>query len=653
MGDGAFPLRVRRLLRSLLVVTVAAVIAVSAGVLGLRGLGVLESTELTAWDWFTRLRPDPPAPDPRIALVLVSESDIAAHGPWPLSDATLARALEGVVRHRPRAVGIDLYRDAPVRDGAERLAAVLRAHPEIVGVMKFGAGGAGGSVEVAPPPALAGSDRIGFTDFVVDRGGTVRRGLLFLDDGGVVAQSLALRLALLYLGRDGIAPQPDPRAPSVLRLGRTSIPPFEGDDGPYVRADARGYQMLLDFKGATRPFATIGLAALLSGDFDPALVRERVVLLGVAAESVKDSFTVPHSHGRATSEQMPGIALHAHVVSQFLRMALDGDAPPATARAWQETLWILLWGALGGGVGLVVRNPGVFALAVGAGVAALGAFDLLLFTRSVWLPLVPPAMTWIGSSVIVTAYLSYREKRERAAVMRLFARAVSKEVAEELWRQRDDLLDGGRLRPQRMTATVMFTDLAGFTTLTEKLPPQLLVPWLEELMDAMTRVVIAHGGVINKYIGDAIMALFGVPLARTTEAEVAADAQAAVRCAVALGDTLAELNRGWHAAGRPTTAMRIGIATGVVVAGSIGSAERAEYTVIGDSVNVAARLESVDKEMFVPDPEHAPCRILIGETTLYHLGDRFPVQRIGDLLLKGKGQSLTVYSVVARREELA
>jgi adenylate cyclase len=624
-------------------VTVVAVVAVSAGVLALRMGGALESAELAGWDWFIRLRPDPSVADPRIALVAISDADITAHGPWPLSDDTLARALEALVRHRPRAVGIDLYRDAAVPPGAERLDAVLRAHPAIVGVMKFGAGGA----EVRPHPALAGTEQVGFSDFVVDRGGTVRRGLLFLDDGAVTAQSLALRLALLYLAADGIGPRPDPRDETVIRLGPTSIPPFEADDGPYVRADARGYQMLLDFKGAGRPFATIGLAALLSGAFDPATVRDRVVILGVTADSVKDFFVIPHSHGRATAQQVAGIAVHAHVVSQFLRMALDGDPAPAIARGWQETLWIVLWGALGGAVGMAVRRPGILALALGGGVALVGAVDFLAFARGFWLPLVPPAMAWIGSSVIVTAYVSYREKRERAAVMRLFSRAVSKEVAEELWRQRDDLLEGGRARPQRMTATVMFTDLAGFTTLTEKLPPAVLVPWLEELMDAMTRVVIAHGGVINKYIGDAIMALFGVPLARTTDAEVAADARAAVRCALALGETLAGLNRRWRAEGRPTTAMRIGIATGAVVAGSIGSAERAEYTVIGDIVNVAARLESVDKETFVADLALAPCRILIAETTLYHLGDLFSVERIGDVVLKGKAETLTVYSVVS------
>lgn len=633
----------RRLVRSPLAAAVLVVVLVGAGVLALRGGGVLESVELMAYDWFIRLRPQPEAADPRILLVTISDDDITAQGQWPLPDATLARVLDTLARQRARAIGVDLYRDVPVPPGTAELSAVLRAHASIVGVTKFAAVGSEG---VPPHPALAGTDQVGFSDVVVDRGGTVRRGLLFLDDGRTTVYSLALRLALRHLAPAGIVPGPDPRDPSILRLGAVAIRPFEPDDGPYVGADARGYQMLLDFKAGRRPFASLSLTTVLAGTFDPALVRDRVVLLGVIADSVKDFFFTPYSHGRTTERFAPGIAVHAHIVSQFLRMALDGDAPPATAREWQEALWILLWGALGGVVGFAVRGPALFALASGGGVALLGAVDFLAFGRGLWLPLVPPAIAWVGSAAVVTAYLSYQQKRERAALMRLFSRHVSKEVAQTLWDQREELLEGGLPRPQRMVATIMFTDLVGYTALTEKLPPQVLVSWLAELMDVMTQRVITHGGVINKYIGDAIMALFGVPLARTTDAEVAADARAAVRCALAMEAALIDLNQAWRAAGRPTTAMRIGIATGPVVAGTIGNADRAEYTVIGDIVNTAARLESVDKQLLTPDPEHAPCRILIGETTLYHLGDEFEVERIGEVPLKGKEDRLTVYWIV-------
>jgi len=198
------------------------------------------------------------------------------------------------------------------------------------------------------------------------------------------------------------------------------------------------------------------------------------------------------------------------------------------------------------------------------------------------------------------------------------------------------------------TATVLFTDLVGFTSTSEHLEPQVLVDWLNEYMDAMVQQVLDHGGIVNKYIGDAIMALFGVPVPRATEAEVARDAAAAVECALHMGTTLRELNRGWTARGQPAATMRIGIFTGAVVAGSIGSARRLEYTVIGDTVNTASRLESFDKEFLAPDPAVNPCRILIGEPTRARLGERFETEWAGEVNLKGKERPLSVYLVRGR-----
>jgi len=129
---------------------------------------------------------------------------------------------------------------------------------------------------------------------------------------------------------------------------------------------------------------------------------------------------------------------------------------------------------------------------------------------------------------------------------------------------------------------------------------------------------------------------------------VARDAVSAVECALAMGDTLRELNRRWRAEGRPTTGMRVGIFTGPAVAGSLGSAERSEYVVVGDTINTASRLESFDKELFPPDHDIAPCRILIGETTLAVLGDRFKTEAVGEVALKGKAHRVGIYRVVGR-----
>ena len=141
--------------------------------------------------------------------------------------------------------------------------------------------------------------------------------------------------------------------------------------------------------------------------------------------------------------------------------------------------------------------------------------------------------------------------------------------------------------------------------------------------EPMAKQVSTHGGVIEQYTGDAIVAVFGVPIARKDEEEISQDAINAVNCALAMETALRDLNRHWLARNRPTTAMRIGIYTGPMVAGSLGSSERLDNVVIGDAVNIASRLESFDKELFALNLADRPCRILIGEATLCRLGELF------------------------------
>ena len=634
-----------RFIRSPFAVTCLVIIVVGLGVCGLRSAGLLEALELAAYDWFLRLRPTPPAHDPRVTLVTITESDIHDQGGWPLSDGVLARTMEMLLQHEPRAIGLDIYRDVPVPPGSDRLNTTFTRDPRIIVVTKFGEGRSTG---VRPPAVLQNTDQVGFNDIVVDPGGTVRRGLVFLDDGQTTFYSFALRLALLHLQAEGVTPQADPSDPRYLRLGRASIRPLEPNDGGYAAADTRGYQFLLDFKDGPGAFPSVDLATLLAGRVEPRLIKGKIVLIGVVAESIKDNFYTPYSRGLEAEQHVAGVAIHAHIASQLLRIGLDGVAPMATPTEPLEVLWIIVWSAMGGMAGLRLRSPVRLALTAGGGLLALGLGDFLMFSRGWWIPLVPPAMTWLLSAAVVTAYVSYQETLQRASLMRLFSRHVSKEVAEAMWQQRDQFADGRRPRPQGLIVTALFTDLTGYSTVSERLSPELLMEWLNEYMEAMAGQVSAHGGVIKQYAGDSIVALYGVPVVRHSEREIADDAINAVNSALAMESALRELNRRWRAENRPTTGMRVGIFTGPVVAGTLGSAERSEYVVVGDAVNTAARLEQFDKGLFAPDPDIHPCRILVGETTLRYLGDQFETDRVGDFALKGKEHTVGIYRVIGR-----
>jgi adenylate cyclase len=184
--------------------------------------------------------------------------------------------------------------------------------------------------------------------------------------------------------------------------------------------------------------------------------------------------------------------------------------------------------------------------------------------------------------------------------------------------------------------------------------PEALMDWVNAYLDVMAGLVIKHGGVIDDYAGDAIKANFGVPLPRNSEEEIAQDAVNAVTCALAMEQEMHRLNLRHEQSGLATIGMRIGIHTGLVVAGSVGTSERLKYTTVGDAVNTAARLESLDRDIVQETPGRRFCRILIDESTKGYLGNRFVLDRIGEVSVKGKEQTLMVYRVIGHaREETA
>lgn len=615
-------------------------------VIGMRLAGWLEPLELHAYDHYLRAQATRHAADPRIALIGATEEDLNRWG-WPLSDQTLAQALARLAAHRPAAIGVDLYRDRPREPGAEQLQQILQANPNIIAVTKIGAGREAG----IPAPAYLAPEQVGFADVPLDRADIVRRGLLFLDDGTDSYTGFALRLALLYLQPRGIglaAGEPDP---SHLRIGPHTLPPFEPDDGGYVGADAGGYQFLLDYAGGPSPFKQFTLSELLDGQIPDDALAGKIIVLGVTSQSVKDFFATPFSHGEFLEQTVYGIAMHGHAISQLIRIALD-EAPPR--QVWsegREAAWIALWCLLGALLGIALRTPAPFVATLILGWGLLYASGHLALAQALWLPVVPAALAWGVAAILTIGYLSVLERRQRHQLMQLFSRYVSRDVAADIWNHQDQLLaSGGRPQTRRLEVTVLFSDIRGFTSISEQMPPGQLMTWLNQYIEAMTDLVGAHGGMVDKFIGDAVMAVFGAPLPRQNPLEIASDATHAVDCALAMGEKLAALNRGWQEEGLPPIAIRIGINTGTVIAGSIGSADKLEYTIIGDAVNIASRLESMDKEWpGLEGGEH--CRVFVSASTMRHLGNRYLAREVGGVRLKGKAQAVGVYRVTGHTSQ--
>ncbi len=524
---------------------------------------------------------------------------------------------------------------------------MLREDDRIIAVYKFGDPETGG---IPGPPALAGSARVGFNDVLFDTDETVRRGLLFQDDGeSEVESAFSLLIALKALATEGIHPAPDSTEPSWLALGPATLRPFESNDGGYIRADAGGYQMLVDFAAGKEGFQRYRLGALLRGEIAPVTFRDRIVLIGSNARSLPDTFEIP------LGGQIPGVELHAHLANQLVRYARGLSAPIAVPGPGSEIGCILLAAILGASLASGLRGNTLWSVSVSL-IVVLGGAALLIaaaaaaFRISWWLPVVGVELSWLGSAGIVTAWLSRSEREERAQLMRLFTRHVSPSVAEEIWRRRNEFLLDGRPQPLDLPVTVLFVDMKGYSAQAEKMNPSQLLMWVSEFLEGMAREVERRNGVVEDYFGDGFKANFGIPIPRESPEEIAEDARQAVDSALAMASTLTEINRGYLERGLPRCAMRVGIHSDRAVAGSIGSADHLKYSVVGDVVVTAARLGNTTS--IAHDFERAPCRIIISDRTLALVRDRFETQPVGELALKGKEEAVEGYRVLRARDPL-
>ncbi|EKQ70611.1 putative transmembrane sensor domain protein [Leptolyngbyaceae cyanobacterium JSC-12] len=601
----------------------------------LRFSGALQPYEWMAYDHLIRSRP-PEATDPRIVIVGINEDDLRRTRRWPLDDATLARLLRRINQQQPTAIALDLYRDFPVEPGHSDLVNVFKTTPNLIGIENRGGLK---NVPVSPPPVLKALDQVAANDIVQDGDGKVRRVILFIGEDS--QETLGLRLARLYLEKHNILAEADP-ATNHLKFGQAVFPQFQANDGAYVGADDGEYQILLNYRGPAGSFHTVSMTDVLNGAIPVDLMRDRIVLIGPIATSIKDFFYTPYSGNSITTpETMAGVEIQANLASHILSSTLDGRTGIQGWADWQEILWIIGWASIGTILAWIARAPrwaisGITLLVVSL---IAGSYSALL--AGWWIPIVPATLALLTSAGIITSYIAYLEHAERQTIMNIFGRHVSPKIAEAIWRDRDQLLQHGRLNGRRMTATVLFSDIKDFTAVSERTSPEILMCWLNEYMEAMTQVVLDHGGIVDKFIGDCIMAVFGVPIARTTEAEIAQDANQAVSCAVKMAHVLQALNQKWTSQGRPTVSMRVGIATGLVVTGSLGGKQRLDYTTIGDSVNIASRLESFDKTL-----ELGICRILINETTYSYVYNHFPSQFIANVQLKGRTETTKIYQIL-------
>ncbi|RMG13228.1 MAG: adenylate/guanylate cyclase domain-containing protein [Deltaproteobacteria bacterium] len=376
--------------------------------------------------------------------------------------------------------------------------------------------------------------------------------------------------------------------------------------------------LLVNYPGPRETYTTVSAVDVIEGKADPALLRDRIVIVAATAMGTFDQRVTPYD------AMVPGAYQHAAVVDTIL-----------SGRFITRPLWWLeplLLVALCLLLGLVMpRLPNGYA--VGAFVVLTAgsyyALDLWLFSEHhVDLFLVTPLGTFLGGALALSTYQWLVVDREKRQVRRAFQHYLAPSVMQKVLEDPEKL----KLAPGKAELTVLFSDIRGFTTISERLPPEQLAVVLNEYLTPMTHIVFEHGGTLDKYMGDAIMAFYGDPVPQPDHA------LRACKTAVRMIEKLDELSAVFEARGWPPLDIGIGINTGPMSVGNFGSDVLFDYTVMGDAVNLASRLEGTNKQYGT--------RILISEATLAHVRDQVIVRELDSVRVKGKREPVRIYELM-------
>jgi adenylate cyclase len=571
--------RIAKILRNSVLRALLSAQLIAALVIGVREHGFLQPVELAIYDAL-RIVWAHPAPVDDVLLVGMTEPDIQRWH-YPLSDDLLADLLARLASWHPRAIGVDLYRDMPVEPSTGKLAAVLKAHPEIYWVFKLAEGSDASHPGIKPPAPLIGSERAVLADIPTDPGDVARRGLLYADDGVQNYTGLGMALALQYLACDHI--QPEAAADDNVKLGKTVIPPLDDQRGPYLRFDARGYQTLLDFKGGAQPFPLRTVAQVMDGDVS-SLVRGRIVIIGDALESVKDFFASPFNVGFNT-DRVYGMAIHGHLVDQLIRLGHGQSQILDGLPRLDENLWIWAWAVAGALLGMLMRSTIAAAGASAAGIAVIGGVTWGAFDENLLLPALPAVLAWLGAAAFTNQLLHAANNRARQRLRKSFEHFLPPAVIAAMVRSGELPRLGG----ERREISVIFTDVASFTTFSEGVDPERLASILNEYLEGVCAAIFANGGLVNAFLGDGVLAFFGAPQPQADHAD------RAVAAAFDINRFAERFSQEQRAQGVNFLHTRIGIHTGFAFVGMVGSHERLQYTALGDLLNTASRLEGLNK----------------------------------------------------------
>ena len=542
-------------------------------------------------------------PHPDIVIVAIDDKSLGAIGRWPWDREVMAGLVRRIAEGSPRVLGIDVNfpESAP---GDEELAQALEQDFPIVLPAEAVLEIPGRFSRRAPLTALSTllpvsilleKAELGITNTPPDPDGIVRRiPVKVVDTEGNFIKAFGAKIA------------------DLAKDEHVALPVDEHE------------QLIVNYPGGVKTFNLISADDLLADDFDLSVLENKIVLIGATAPDLHDTWFTP----TAKSEPMPGIEVHASLIQTILNKDFLKIASPLMTLVLIFCFAFLLcffsfflrvrWNIL-----MPIILALLYLLAV-----------VIFFDLGTILNILYPLLTL---AIVFTALIIYRYvhgEKEKKEVRRAFEFYLSPHVIEEILKDPNKLALGG----EKKELTVLFSDVRGFTTLSEGLTPEELTGLMNKYLTAMTNIVLQEDGVLDKYIGDALMAFWGAPLPQPRHAE------RACHTAIKMIKKLNELNdaNAWPE-GRKIS-IGIGINTGEMVVGNMGAEKRFDYTVLGDAVNLGSRVESINKQYGT--------QIIITEFTKNKISNEFALRFLDKVAVKGKVEPVKIYELVGYRNEL-
>src|SRR5215470_5885928 len=470
------------------------------------------------------------------------------------------------------------------------------------------------------PPENDEKTAIGFFNITSDADGVLRRGSLVLPFGRSnnpdeidLYGSLEVQTIRLYLGLK--------TEQVTVNYGPTGVTSLQFGDKLTVKPDWLG-RVLINYRGSRETYPYFSIADVVQRKFQPGTFRDKIVLVGASATGIGDLRTPPYG-----GIDYPGLEVHANVIDNMLNKGFLIRGP----REELFDLFLILMAGLPLGMAMALISPRWMWF----GLALLVPFGLLndvAFLRGYWLNFTLPAATLTANVMMVSLYRALVEEKEKRKLRSEFGKFVPPEVIRRL------MLNPELVEPRKTEITVMFSDIRGFTTISEKLDAQELALFLNSYLSDMTTIVFDAQGTLDKFIGDAVMAFWGAPFEEPGHAANACEAS------LAMMKRVHELQEQWEKQGKPKLDIGIGLNSGPASVGRMGSEQRRAYTALGDTVNLSSRLEGLNKDYGT--------HIIVNETTYAAASnDGFVCRELDLIRVKGKLQPVTIYELVGRTGE--